>query len=611
MKIKSRLIIMSIAFFIGLIVISGMLFYQLYINDQYNNLIAAMKDLKANVYETNLQLDRMLFGSELVEEHAAFQHTYQKMRSAMDHFFQLNIYQNLSEKNKSVLNDTATLKNMFLMNDDKIVELLKVVQILDEQYPTYLPGLFEASVYYNNSLLQSTLDSIEILSTNFSRGVSRQLDTIVENMKGTVLRYEQHSRVIVIAVVCVIVVFVSLMSFTTITQLRKRISSLESDMQRLETGNLSRLLAEDGKDEIGQISKSINNFLVLFCQMIGHIQTLSERTKRQKIEVDTTSAASVNAIRDIRRRVNGLNEKYKQMIEHLQETESASAVIKENLDTFVENMENQSSAVNQSTASIEEMNASIESVVEITQKRKAASAQMVKVTELGGLKVEHNSGLIEENAQDAKEVEDIIALIDDIAGQTSLLAMNAAIEAVHAGDAGRGFSVVAREIRKFAESTNGNSRRIGSAMQNIVKRIESIFNGSNELLKIFAQIISETRSFNDSLSEISGSIQEISLGSNEIMAAMNALNTAAVQIQDRTGDIQTRIGDISGAIRNVYFIGSGINLEIDELDREMHGIEELIEKVNTLNSENSRIIHVLNTEMEKFILSDEHASFIE
>ena len=44
---------------------------------------------------------------------------------------------------------------------------------------------------------------------------------------------------------------------------------------------------------------------------------------------------------------------------------------------------------------------------------------------------------------------------------------------------------------------------------------------------------------------------------------------------------------------------------------EMHGIEELIEKVNTLNSENSRIIHVLNTEMEKFILSDEHASFIE
>ena len=89
------------------------------------------------------------------------------------------------------------------------------------------------------------------------------MDTIVENMKGTVLRYEQHSRVIVIAVVCVIVVFVSLMSFTTITQLRKRISSLESDMQRLETGNLSRLLAEDGKDEIGQISKSINNFLVI------------------------------------------------------------------------------------------------------------------------------------------------------------------------------------------------------------------------------------------------------------------------------------------------------------------------------------------------------------
>ncbi|SRR6056297_317525 len=603
MKIKTRLLSLITIFLIGLILISGMLFYQLRLNENYNNLISSLKDLKSHVYETNLQLDKMMFGSELVEEHAAFQEHYKAMRQEMRSFFQLPLYQEFMKESSSIESDTTTLENMFLMNDDKISELRNSVEELEQTYTTYLPGLFEASAYYEDDLIQTTLDSVETLSKNFSTRVSTQLDVIIENIQSAAGERESSSRMIVFALAAAIVVVVLIMSFNIIRHLRRRIVLLQEGITRLESGDLTKQLSEEGRDEITEISTSINGFLQLFCGMIGQIQGLSERTSAQKGEVDQASEASVQAVQYIMRKVDGLNQKYKQMIETLKNSETATESIKENLDSFAEHIEHQSSSVNESTASVEEMNASIENVVEIAKKRKAASAQMVEITEKGGKKIEHNNELIKENAQGAKEVGDVIAIINNIASQTNLLAMNAAIEAAHAGDAGRGFAVVAEEIRKLAESTNANSKKIRETMNGMAERVNEVYDGSIELLSDFQQILTETKSSDDALSEISSSIQEISLGSNEIMNAMNSLNTATNDIQEKTEAIHSSINDNAESIKNVYSIGGSVNEEIEELDKEMGEIETLITKVNQLNSENSESINELNAEMEKFEVS--------
>jgi methyl-accepting chemotaxis protein len=139
------------------------------------------------------------------------------------------------------------------------------------------------------------------------------------------------------------------------------------------------------------------------------------------------------------------------------------------------------------------MAASVESVARIALQRQEALEQLVSITNKGGEQVEITNKLIEENANDVKEILEIIEIINNVASQTNLLSMNAAIEAAHASDSGRGFAVVAEEIRKLAESTNENSKRIRKTITTIADRIQQILEASNESSDSFQKIDHETR----------------------------------------------------------------------------------------------------------------------
>ena len=145
-------------------------------------------------------------------------------------------------------------------------------------------------------------------------------------------------------------------------------------------------------------------------------------------------------------------------------------------------------SVEESTASVNEMIASLKNLDKMTNARRESASRLVETAKNGGEKLSNTVEVVRNINNSIGSISDMIKIIDGIAAQTNLLAMNAAIEAAHAGDAGRGFAVVADEIRSLAETTSNNSQEIGSIIRDVMEKIHIAAESSEDTIQAFQDI---------------------------------------------------------------------------------------------------------------------------
>ncbi|MGE5458705.1 MAG: methyl-accepting chemotaxis protein [Methanococcaceae archaeon] len=197
--------------------------------------------------------------------------------------------------------------------------------------------------------------------------------------------------------------------------------------------------------------------------------------------------------------------------EQFQESECIASAIEEMTQTLVQNSDNTQSVLR---LSIEARERSL-SGVSIAQNVKQGISRVEAKAKVTREKVQ---GLVSE----MKQIGEVALIISDIADQTNLLALNAAIEAARAGEQGRGFAVVADEVRKLAERTTKATKEIGTIVRSIQTEVDNVgtlmnevnqevkmeFNYSEELTRSLAQIESQAVKISDFINQIAGSSEE-------------------------------------------------------------------------------------------------------
>ena len=247
-----------------------------------------------------------------------------------------------------------------------------------------------------------------------------------------------------------------------------------------------------------------------------------------------------------------------------------------------ESSESQGGVVSQTSAAIEEMTASFHSIDSVARQKKVAVESLASGTEEGRRVVALSSQAMGAVQASASSILDIVKVISSVAARTNLLAMNAAIEAAHAGDYGRGFSVVADEIRTLSEQTGRSVKAVSDTVKATLADIAKAADCNGKAVASFDAIAGEAALVASAMDEILGGIGELTAGAEEIsrgvadsVSSTQSLRSAVASVDERISVAEKCLKDLARSSETVVAQLSGIGEQIDGIEQEARKVESI------------------------------------
>ena len=444
----------------------------------------------------------------------------------------------------------------------------------------------KAFAYLNTELLsKANEEQAHIFSLVDDRTEDAQL--IVN--QNTSLASAAYQMMLILVVVCVVIALT--LGFVIARIISKPIQLLDEAAAKVAAGDVTQQLTNNHTDETGRLTASFNIMVVNIRKTLEDVQKASEETriamhKAKNLQAESEAQGhylsdSVETMMqqihqfakgnlivhltpqrkddDIARLYEGFSSAVGnirsmviQVSEAVETTASATAQIAASIEEMStgagqqsEQASNVSAAVVEMTSNIIESNRAMTRAVE-KARASGESAQeggevviqtiegMNKIAEV----VQKSAATVHNLGKSSEEIGEIIQVINDIADQTNLLALNAAIEAARAGEQGRGFAVVADEVRKLAERTAEATKQIGA----MIKRIQQETAGAVSVMELGTKEVENGKKLAD---KAGVSLKEIITMSNEVQIIITQLAGASSEQETTSEDIARNIQNIS------------------------------------------------------------------
>ena len=279
------------------------------------------------------------------------------------------------------------------------------------------------------------------------------------------------------------------------SKLTKDLTAVKGILRQIANRKLDNMVSIDSNDELGSVGRSIEDLQSSYREVVGQLSETSEYMQKSNTQLHAMS------------------------------------------EGFSDNSSEQAASSEEIAASIEEISANISLSSENATKSE-------KISQQSETSMKQGQQLVQETLDDISLISDRVQIIEEIAGQTNLLAINAFIEAANAGDEGEGFAVVAREVRSLADK----SKEAAIEITNLAKKCLDSSQISKEKIDEVVDYVAETSKL---ASEIANSSREQQASSDQINVSVQGFNTTSQQMASSAEQLAATSGELANKARQM------------------------------------------------------------